>query len=378
MKPLTNLLVKPSGADCNLDCSYCFYLEKENLYSHSSQLRMSHEILEEMIIQFCQQCSNGATIGWQGGEPTLMGIDFFNKALELQNRFRGNKTINNTFQTNGILINQDWIRLFLKGNFLVGLSIDGPAEIHDYYRVNKSGANSHKKVEECASSLLQAGVQVNALTCVTDQSAKEAKKTYQYLKSLGFSHLQFIPVVEKSGDQLAPWSVRPHDYGEFLIEIFELWIKDFVNGVPSVSVRYFEDLFHLYLGFAAPDCVLSQECGSYLVVEHNGDVYSCDFFVEKEWLLGNINEDKLFALLNDTTQTNFGQLKRVAHPDCQTCQWYDKCYGGCPKDRKNNVDKRLSYFCESYKIFLSFADSKMKELAIQWRQTYQPDENSFK
>jgi uncharacterized protein len=326
---------------------------------------MPANTLREMTLQFARQCAPGATISWQGGEPTLMGLAFFEEAVGLQHMYGMHKGIHNTFQTNGMLIDRDWARFFKRERVLVGVSIDGPAAVHDLYRKNRGRTKTHHIVTEKCRLLLEEDVAVNALCCITDQSARYPEEIYEHLKSIGFRHMQFIPVVEKKGNRVQSWSVTPERYGKFLNRIFDLWISDFSEGKPTTHIRYFEDVFHRYLGLSSPDCVLSRECGSYVLVEHNGDVYSCDFFAEDTWRLGNLMYKSLAELLNSKRQNRFGKQKRDLDRTCRQCTWYDKCYGGCPKDRKNNPSNpRLSYFCDSYKMFFQHCDSRLRTLAV--------------
>lgn len=370
-KILNSLLIKPSGPDCNLDCTYCFYLDKSELFSETKIHRMPVKVLEEIIKQALQQGPHQISFGWQGGEPTLMGLSFFRKAVEFQEKYGDGKIVGNGFQTNGILLNQEWANFFVKYNFLVGLSLDGPEHIHDHYRLNKKGKGTWKKVSDKAKMLLDSGVDTNALIVVNDYSVNFPEEIYEYHKTLGLNYLQFIPCVEadpSSNGKAASFSVSAEKYGEFLNEIFDLWYSDIHNGIASTSVRYFDSVFHNYVGLEAPECTLAEVCGSYLVVEHNGDVYTCDFFVEDNWKLGNVLTHHLDDILNSPRQTEFGNLKAELPEECKTCEWLKKCRGGCTKDRIRDVsDKGSNHFCLSYKTFFEHADKKLTELATQWK-----------
>jgi len=371
-KILSSVLVKPAGPDCNLSCIYCFYLQKARLFPEVKRHRMSEEILGEMVRQVMQQGSSQLSFAWQGGEPTLMGVSFFEKAVEFQKKYGVNQIVGNGLQTNGILLNKDWAQFLRKNKFLVGLSLDGPQHIHDHYRVFRNGKGSWTRVVDRAKMLLDAGVEVNALTVVSDYSAQFPEEIYEFHKSLGLSFMQFVPCVEtdpKNPEQAAPFSVSPEQYGKFLRKLFDLWWNDFKDGKPTTSIRYFDSVFYTYVGFVPPDCILLKECGVYVVIEHNGDVYSCDFFVEPTWKLGNIMKDRLVELLNSERQFEFGQVKSHLPTECETCPWLHHCWGGCPKDRiRDPRDKGSNHFCQSYKMFFEHTDERLKELADDWKR----------
>ncbi|MBW1892695.1 MAG: anaerobic sulfatase maturase [Deltaproteobacteria bacterium] len=375
-KTLNNILVKPAGPDCNMACRYCFYCEKANLFPSPATHRMNEDILEEMIKQLMQQGSSQVAVSWQGGEPTLMGIPFFEKAVDLMQRYGRGQEVGNGFQTNGILIDGEWARFFRKYSFLVGLSIDGPEHVHDKYRRMAGGKGTWAKVSDTARMLQDEGVSVNALSVVNDYSVRYPKEIYQYLKDIGFEYMQFIPCVEPDPldpENPASFSVLPEAYGRFLCTLFDLWLADFKDNLPTTSVRFFESLLYSYADYEPPECTLQQECGGYLVVEHNGDVYSCDFFVDPEWRLGNVMEGSLVAMLNSQKQLEFGKIKAQFAEQCSNCEWLLYCRGGCPKDRRLPVNRGVSHFCESYKIFFQHADRKFKQL-IKQREKRQKEE----
>ena len=371
-KSLNSVLVKPAGPDCNMACTYCFYLEKSVLFPGIKSHRMSEDILQEMVRQVMGQSQQEVSFGWQGGEPTLMGLSFFEKAVEFQKKFGRGHVVGNGLQTNGLLIDKQWAEFLKEYKFLVGLSIDGPEHVHDHYRLMRNGKGSWSGIADKASLLLDAGVEVNALAVVNDYSVKYPEEIYEYLKSIGLHYMQFIPCVEtdpRNPDQSAPFSVPPEKYGEFLCTVFDLWLADFADEMPSTSIRFFDSLFFHYVGLHPPECTLLEECGVYVVVEHNGDVYSCDFFVEPEWKLGNVMKDDLRTLLNSEKQREFGRLKATLPEECRECQWLRYCRGGCTKDRLHNPDDRkLNHLCSSYKIFLKHADTTLKKLADEWKR----------
>jgi uncharacterized protein len=288
-KPIDSVLIKPAGPDCNMACTYCFYLEKKRLFDKTKIHRMSEDILKETVRQAMTQGGTQVSFAWQGGEPTLMGLPFFKKAVEFQKRFGRAQSVGNGLQTNGILIDRDWADFMKAYNFLVGLSLDGPEHIHNRYRFMKAGGGSWQHVVASAKRMRDADVALNALIVVNDYSVKFPQEIYEFHKDLGLTHMQFIPCVEpdpKDHKKAAPFSVPPEAYGAFLCALFDQWMADFANGVPATSIRYFESLLYGYVGMPAPQCTLLPTCGVYTVVEHNGDVYSCDFFVEPEWRLG--------------------------------------------------------------------------------------------
>lgn len=371
-RPLNSVLIKPSGPDCNLGCTYCFYLKKSGLFPHTSMHRMSPEIQEELIRQVMQQGGESVSFAWQGGEPTLMGIEFYERAIELEKKYGRNQTVGNGLQTNGLLLNSDWAAFLRKYDWLVGISLDGPAHIHDRYRLDRGGVPTHKRVETNARMLLDNDVATNVLCCLTDYSVNYPEELYNYFKSLGFTWMQFIPIVETDPNdptKAASYSVSARKYGEFLTRIFDLWFADFKNGQPTTSVRHFESVFHTYVGMEAPECTMMKECGPYVVVEHNGNVYSCDFFVEPKWKLGNIMTSRLSTMLNSKQQQTFGAAKAILPGECRRCPWLSKCYGGCTKDRiKDPADQKKPRFCTSYKMFFAHSDAAMTMLASQWKQ----------
>ncbi len=370
-KPLSSVLIKPAGPDCNLSCDYCFYLQKSELFEQSVH-RMSDDILKETVRQIMQSGADQVSFGWQGGEPTLMGLDFFERVIQYQQRFgRPQQVVGNGLQTNGIVIDTEWADFLQQNQFLVGLSLDGPAHIHDRYRKTKSGKSTWERVVKARDIMLEKDVQVNALVVVNDYSGQYPEEIYQYHKENGLSFMQFIPCVEPhplDKEAAAPFSVDGETFGRFLCRVFDLWIEDFRYGQPTTSVRFFDSVFYTYVDMQPPECTLLEECGVYVVVEHNGNVYSCDFFVDPDWYLGNVMQDQLIELLNSTRQLQFGRVKSALPSECKTCKWLSYCRGGCPKDRSSDPrDKGSNHFCKAYKLFFEHADEKLKQLAYKWK-----------
>jgi len=370
-KPLLSILVKPAGPDCNMGCTYCFYLEKAELFSKSKVHRMSEKTLEEMTRQIMAQSQHQVSIGWQGGEPTLMGLSFFEKAVNFQQKYGRGHTVGNGFQTNGLLIDKEWAKFLNKYKFLIGLSLDGPEHIHDHYRKLRSGNGSWAKVKNKAKLMMDEGVEVNAIVVVNDYSVRFPEEIYAFHKSIGLTFQQYIPCLEqdaKNSSKPASFSVPPEQYGEFLCTLFDLWLEDFENGGPTTSIRWFDSLFHSYVGLLPPECTLLKECGVYVVIEHNGDVYACDFFVDPEWKLGNIQDRKIIDMLNCAQQNTFGKNKSSLPAECRKCRWLSLCRGGCPKDRLFSAQAEgLNFFCPSFKMFFNHADKHFRRMAEEWK-----------
>lgn len=366
-----HLLTKPTGAICNLDCEYCFFLSKEMLYP-GSRFRMADELLEAYLAQLIE--AHGAepevTVAWQGGEPTMMGLEFFEHSIALQRKYaRPGQRIANTIQTNATLIDEEFAAFFKEHEFLVGVSIDGPRELHDAYRVDKGGKPTFDRVMEGLRTLQRHGVDVNALTTVHHANEEHGREVYRFLRDeAGFAFMQFIPIVERpspggipQGDQVTERSVSPGGYGRFLIEVFEDWVR---RDVGEVFVQMFDVALANWVGEPPSLCVHSETCGSALALEHNGDLYSCDHFVEPDYLLGNIADKRMIELINLPQQRAFGLDKRDALPRyCIECDVRFACHGGCPKDRftrSPDGEPGLHYLCPSYKDFFGHIDRPMR------------------
>ncbi|NDV23800.1 anaerobic sulfatase maturase [Desulfovibrio sp. JC022] len=373
-KPLQTILIKPAGPDCNMACTYCFYLKKNKLFIDSPSHRMSGDVLKELIRQAMGQSEDQINFIWQGGEPTLMGLDFYRRAIELQQRFGHGQMVGNGLQTNGLLIDDEWINFLKEYNWLVGISLDGPEHVHNHYRRTKSGNGTWKKVVASAKKMIEADLAVNALIVVNDYSVRFPDEIYQFHKNLGLPHMQFIPCVETDRNdpsRLSPFSVPAEEYGSFLCRIFDLWMEDFSDLTPTTSVRMFDSLFHYYIGHPPPECTLLNECGTYVVMEHNGDVFSCDFFVQPEWRLGNIKDSSLSDMLNSGKQHTFGCRKANLPNACIHCNWLPLCRGGCPKDQFTTEDgNAFNHLCPAYKMFFEYSDKIFSQLAKEWKKQY--------
>ena len=372
-----HVLGKPTGAICNLDCSYCFFLAKEELYPGSS-FRMGDDVLETYLSQLLESHRDPElTISWQGGEPTLMGLDFFRRVMELVERFRRpDQVIEHAIQTNGTLVDDEWATFFAEQDVLVGISIDGPRELHDAYRVDKGGKPTFDRVIRGLDRLKAHGVRWNALTTVHHANEHHGLAVYRFLRDdLGAEFVQLIPIVElpapggiPTGSVVTERSVSPEGYGEFLIDVFDEWVR---RDVGTVYVQMFDSTLASFVGVGGSLCVHAETCGTALALEHNGDLYSCDHFVEPEHLLGNITLLPLVDLVSSPQQKAFGDAKRDSLPAyCRSCDVRFACNGGCPKDRFATTpdgEPGLHYLCPSYQTFFRHVDAPMRFMAAQLR-----------
>jgi uncharacterized protein len=372
--PRFHVMGKPSGAICNLDCSYCFFLDKELLYP-GSRFRMTDEILEDHIRQLIEgHRTNEVTVAWQGGEPTIMGVDFYRRAIGYQEKHKKpGMTFENTMQTNGTLLDDEWCEFFKKNDYLVGLSIDGPRELHDANRVDKGGHPTFDKVMRGLRLLQKHGVEFNILTTVNSVNGDYPLQVYRFLRDeAGTTWMQFIPIVERVNDdgrtlyqegaEVSEHSVSAEQFGRFLIGVFDEWVR---HDVGKVFVQTFEASVRNWLGLRGSGmCVFSETCGHALALEHNGDLYSCDHFVEPKYLLGNIEGDRMIDLIGSDSQQKFGSDKRDTLPKyCLECDVRFACHGECPKNRFISTpdgEPGLNYLCAGYKAFFHHIDIPMR------------------
>ena len=378
-----HVMTKPIGPLCNLDCKYCFYLEKEKLYPGETGFQMPDEVLECYIRQYIhEQDVPEVTFAWQGGEPTLLGVGFFERVVSLQRKHcPPGKTISNALQTNGTLLDDAWCEFLRENGFLVGLSIDGPREIHDRYRVDKGGKPTFDKVMRGLEMLKRHQVEFNTLTVVSRANSEKPLEVYRFLREHGSGFMQFIPLVERTGGgdlfsappdpddpaplaPVTPWSVRPLDYGRFLCAIFDEWIR---RDVGKVFVQLFEVHLGVWMGLPASLCVFSENCGRALALEHNGDLYSCDHYVYPQYRLGNIMDRPLAEMVDSAEQRKFGSDKNDRLPRyCQECDVRFACNGECPKHRflrTPDGEPGLNYLCAGYKHFFHHVDPYLRRLA---------------
>ena len=410
--PITNarrgfhLLTKPVGPICNLDCKYCFYLEKEKLYPGEKEWRMSDAMLAEYIRQYIHsQPAAEINFAWQGGEPTLLGVDFFRKTVTLQQQFADGKTIFNAVQTNGTLLDDEWCEFLVQNKFLVGLSVDGPAELHDLYRVDKRQQPTFGAVMRGLELLKKHGVDFNTLTVVNRANSRQPVEIYRFLKSIGSQFLQFIPLVERAALEnlsalgyefaeppelrvadhrvspnknhihqqaetvlgappVTPWSVEAERYGNFLCAVFDEWVR---HDVGQTFVQLFDVALGNWMGLGSFLCVFAEKCGAALAIEHNGDVFSCDHYVYPRHKLGNVMNQSLGAMVNSPQQIRFGNDKSDSLPKfCRDCEVRFACNGECPKHRfiqTPDGEDGLNYLCAGYKKFFNHIDPHMKTMA---------------
>ena len=368
-----HVMAKPTGAQCNLACDYCFFLKKDRLYP-GSDFRMSDETMESYIRQTIEgQTAPEVTIAWQGGEPTLMGLDFFRRAVEVEKRYaRPGRRIGNTLQTNGVLIDEEWCRFLRDNGFLVGLSVDGPREYHDAYRHDKGGRSVFDKVERAARLMQARGVEYNILCTVNAKNGGHPLEVYRYFRDdLGARYIQLIPIVERdneSGDQegtrVTDRTVDPGQYGRFLIAIFDEWVR---RDVGTMFVPFFDAVLASYVYGQSSVCVLRPTCGDALALEHTGDLYSCDHFVEPRHLLGNIAGMPLAEMVSSEKQSAFGRAKSLTLPlYCRECRFLFTCHGECPKNRVLTTpdgEPGLNWLCAGLKAFFEHADRPMTIMA---------------
>jgi len=372
-----HVMLKPRGAVCNLNCTYCYYLSKERLYPDGC-FQMSDGLLETFTRQYIEaQRVPEVTFGWQGGEPTLMGLDFFRRALELQQKYRppGVKIVN-TLQTNGTMLDDEWCRFFREHDFLIGLSLDGPREVHDTYRLDKGGQPTFDRVIAGLRLLQKHDVEFNVLACIHAANTDRPLDVYRFFRDeMGVQFIQFIPIVERDnktgfqkGEKITDRSVTGRQYGDFLIVIFDEWVR---RDVGRVFVQIFDVALAAWANGRAGLCIFEETCGTALALEHNGDLYACDHFVEPRWKLGNIQHDSLVEMVSSKQQRQFGQAKRDTLPDsCCECAVRFVCNGGCPKNRVLRTpdgEPGLNYLCEGYKAFFTHVDRPMRIMTAELR-----------
>ncbi len=371
-----HVVAKPIGPVCNLNCEYCFYLEKQALFGQKETYRMSDEVLSAFITNYIvNQPTPVVEFVWQGGEPTLLGIDFFKRVIELQKPFARQKTITNSIQTNGTLLNDEWGDFLKRHNFIVGISLDGPKPIHDRYRHDRYGQGTFDLVIRGLRLLQKHKVEYNVLACVARDTASRAFDVYRFLRENGVEFIQFTPVVERMPDarcrqlglrlaapaslekeelpyEVTPWTVIPEEYGDFLIAVYEEWVR---QDVGKVFVMNFEWALNAWIGNPSPVCIHAEQCGRSVVIEHKGDVYACDHCVYPEYKLGDVSRDNLLQMVEKSIHSGFGIRKETALPRwCRECKVLKACQGGCPKHRFVRTchdEPGLHYLCAGYKKF---------------------------
>ena len=377
------MMFKPVGAECNLGCSYCYYQDKVRLYDEHSYLSM--DCLEKVIKEYIDiNASEQIVFDWHGGEPLLLGLDYFKKIVEIQRKYRGNKRIYNTIQTNATLLTADFAAFFKENNFLVGVSIDGPQDVHDKFRKDKGGNSTFLKVMRGIELLHRCAVDFNTLTTISKAGEGRGSEVYRFLKNIGSRYMQFMPVYEYVDSKnnivspddeqsvLASWSVSPIEYGKFMCDIFDCWVR---NDVGSYFVNLFDSTLANYCGMNPGTCVYSETCGANAVMERNGDIFPCDHFVYPRYKLGNVKESSLREIVSSENAARFGIDKRNSLPaQCLRCEYYFACHGECPKHRFAKSDKNesgLNSLCEGLYYFFSHVDpymQTMKNLVLEGKE----------
>jgi len=397
-----HVMTKPAGPLCNLDCRYCFYLEKTKLFPEHHLFRMSDAVLEAYIKGYIEaQPTAEVSFAWQGGEPTLAGLPFFRKVVDLQKRHGAGRRIENAFQTNGTTLNEDWCKFLRDEGFLVGISIDGPEHLHDAYRVDRRGEPTYRKVVNGIRLCRKHGVDFNTLTVVNRKNVAHPLEVYRFLREIGSTFLQFIPLVERKADdasgaiglglshppelgdpgalsfepEVTDWSVPPKALGEFYCKIFDRWVT---RDVGKVYVQLFDATLAKWLGVPGGTCVQSETCGRALAMEHNGDLYACDHYVYPRYKLGNVLNDSMAAIADSERMREFGEAKRSRLPrQCRECEVRFACNGDCPKHRfarTKDGEPGLSYLCPAYYRFFTHSAPKMRRMAELYRARRSPAE----
>ncbi|NLK68021.1 MAG: anaerobic sulfatase maturase [Clostridiaceae bacterium] len=371
MPPL-NLLIKPSSGNCNLSCKYCFYqsiTENRNVKSYGM---MSIDLLEELVIESLKYADKYCTFAFQGGEPTLVGLDFYEKLIKFQKKHNSkNIQITNSIQTNGMVIDNNWSKFFAQNNFLVGISLDGPKDIHDVNRVDAKNSGSFSKVMQAIDTFNKYNVEYNILTVVNSLTSRHIQKIYNFFKKEGFKYLQFIPCLDPLNE--APgkhdYSLTPRRYTFFLNTLFDLWYADIRQGNP-VSIRYFDNLVSMLMGYPPESCGMSGVCSCYFVIEADGSTFPCDFYVIDEWKLGNIKNETFDEMYNSENATKFVEVSKNIDPNCNKCPYLVLCRSGCRRYREpfENGLPVLNYFCSSYKEFFGYAGKRLEEIARRLSQ----------
>lgn len=385
------VMAKPVGPLCNMDCEYCYYLEKEGLYKNRKGSKMSDDLLERFTDAYINcQTAPFVQFTWHGGESLLRGIDFYRKALKFQEKYSRGREISNCIQTNGLLLNDEWCRFFKENNFLVGISIDGPEKLHDRYRKDCGGRGTFARVMKGIEMLRKHQVDFNTLSVINDYNVRYPLDVYHLFKEIGSQYMQFSPVVERLGSrpdglelltaadhpadtELASWSVGPTAYGDFYIEIFNEWVQ---NDVGRYFVQMFDATLAGMTGEQPGVCIYGKTCGHALAMEHNGDVYACDHFVYPEYLRGNINRETLVAMTLSEEQKRFGNLKQSALPgQCRHCRFLKLCNGECPKNRfavTADGEPGLNYLCPGLQRYYTHVQPYMEFMAEELRNQRPP------
>ncbi len=361
MQPFT-LLIKPAGSDCNLDCTYCFYKNRAPQIGQGRQ-RMSDEVLERLVKDYLKLRFPLSGFAWQGGEPALMGLDFYKRAVELQKKYGGpGRKVSNALQTNAVLLDEKWCRFLHDNNFLVGISIDGPENFHDYYRRDFSGKGSFDKAIKALKTCKEYKVEFNILTLLNNKNVEQPDELFDFFIAQAVRYLQFIPCIEidRSTGGVADFSITPAQYGWFLCRIFDRWCE---YGPAGLSIRDFDSILSCCAAGRHTICTFDRQCSGYIVIEHTGDAFCCDFFVEPKWRLGNILDTPMEKLAAGSIKRTFALAKQNLPDKCLLCRHLNICRGGCIKDRAKINSNQESYFCEGYKQFFDYTIPRFMQIA---------------
>lgn len=369
--PPISVLIKPASSSCNLKCKYCFYTDVSNNREEKNYGFMKDETLEEVVKKVFEYGDNYVGFAFQGGEPTLVGLDFYKNLIKLQNKYNIKKLkVNNAIQTNGIKIDDEWAKFLATHNFLVGISLDGPKDINDLNRVDINSVGSFNKIEKTIGIFNKYGVEYNVLTVVTKSVAKHIEKIYKYYRKKEFHYLQFIPCLDELGADAGKniYSLNPEIYVHFLKTLFNLWYRDFVQG-KRISIRMFDNIIQMLLGLEPEACDMRGHCSVNLVVEANGSAYPCDFYVIDKWKMGNILEESIRNLLQGEVAKEFVCQTNSISDDCMNCKVSYLCRGGCRRNYEpiDNEKRGKNYFCSSYKEFYEYTIPRFREIAQMYR-----------
>lgn len=374
--PAASILIKPASANCNMDCKYCFYKCLSSHREEYSKGFMTEETLETLVREAIAYADGSLTFAFQGGEPTLAGLDFFQKAVELQQKYNNKKLqIENTIQTNGLLIDEKWARFLGEHRFLVGLSLDGPKKMHDRYRKDAGGQDTFARIMHSVQLLEQYHVDYNVVTVVTNDTAKQASFLYKFWKRNHYPFVQFIPCMDEikrqdGTQERSIYAVEPEQYGKFLCELFDLWYADFATG-EAMDIRMFSNLAQMAAGYPAEECGMNGCCNCYFVVEGDGSVYPCDFYCMDAWKLGTVN-DGFVQMKTSEKAKAFVEASRPVCAACQECLHFSLCRGGCRRWREPFVDGKpgLNQLCSAYRMFFAHAAGRMERLGVYIRRKY--------
>jgi uncharacterized protein len=367
--PALPVLFKTVSSDCNLDCAYCYY--RQSLEGTRVSRRIAVPVLDAIMRQYMHYLADArvASLSWQGGEPTLAGLEFFERAVELEAAYAApGTTITNSLQTNGILLDDRWGEFLRRYSFLVGVSLDGPGPVHDQVRRDRGGHGSFRRVMAGIDTLRRHGVDFNILCVVGPHNVGGVRELMSFFRDEGFSHVQFIPAMDFQSvepDVPPAYLITAEEYGEFLVQLFDEWYE---GGFPSMSVRTFDAVLQSYLGLPNDLCVYGEKCDAGIVVEYNGDVYPCDFYISEHWRLGNAVEEPLESMLARPDLSAFAARKLSPPPQCKACQWWTLCHGGCPRNRPEGASAEPEYFCQSYRRLFAHADERFRALAVRMQR----------